>query len=105
MADSYDSIGVTQREKKDYVSALPSFERALNIKLKLCGEQHATTADSYDSTGVTQHEMKDDVSALQFKQLAINIIKDCKNLIEDEKIKVCVIWYLIYTFIQSFVCW
>ena len=30
-------------------------KRALNIRLKVLGEQHSQTADSYRSLGVTQH--------------------------------------------------
>ena len=41
---------------KDYVSALQSQQQALNITLKLHGDEHPDTAQSYYSIGITQHE-------------------------------------------------
>ena len=58
---------------KDYVSALQSHQQALNIRLKLHGDEHPDTAESYHSIGITQHEMNDYVSALQSHQQALNI--------------------------------
>ena len=55
---------VTQCEMKDYKSALESHQHALQIRLKLFGEDHSDTALSYNSIGVTQCEMKDYKSAL-----------------------------------------
>ena len=48
-------------------------QRALAIRTKLFGEDHASTADSYYSLGVTQHELGDYKSALQSKQRALAI--------------------------------
>ena len=50
---SYYSIGVTQHSLGDYKSALASQQRALNIRLKLFGEEHASTADSYYGLGAS----------------------------------------------------
>ena len=44
---------------KDYISALQSKQQALNIRLKLHGDEHPDTAQSYYSIGVTQQKMKD----------------------------------------------
>jgi hypothetical protein len=49
---SYDSIGNTQHEMKDYKSALESHQHALQIRLKLFGEDHCDTALSYNNIGV-----------------------------------------------------
>ena len=51
--------GVTQHKQNDFSSALQSTQRALEIRLKLFGEQHSSTAESYHSLGVTQHEQGD----------------------------------------------
>ena len=48
-------------------------KRALNIRLKVLGEQHSQTADSYRSLRVTQHSLGDFVSALQSAKLALDI--------------------------------
>ena len=38
----------------DYSAALQSHQRALAIRLKLFGEEHAKTADSYRQVKITQ---------------------------------------------------
>ena len=40
-ADSYHSVGVTQHSLGNYTAALDSEKRALNIRIKLCGEEHS----------------------------------------------------------------
>ena len=55
------------------MSALESKKRALNIRLKVLGEEHSQTADSYHSLGVTQHSLGDFVSALESNKRALNI--------------------------------
>ena len=58
---------------KNYESALQSHQQALNIRLKLHGEQDPDTASCYHNIGRTQHKMKDYPSALQSHQQALNI--------------------------------
>ena len=72
-ADSYHSLGDTQHAQGDFSSALQSAQRALDIRLKLFGEEHASTADSYHSLGDTQHAQGDFSSALQSAQRALDI--------------------------------
>ena len=45
----------------------------LNIRVKLFGEEHQSTADCYYSLGITQHELGDFKAALQSTQRALNI--------------------------------
>ena len=45
-AESYHSLGVTQHSLRDFTSALQSAQRALDVRIKLLGEDHASTADS-----------------------------------------------------------
>ena len=65
-------IGATQHEQGDFTSAIQSDQRALDIRLKLFGEEHSNTANSYHSFGVTQHEHGDFTSAIQSQQRAID---------------------------------
>jgi tetratricopeptide (TPR) repeat protein len=58
-AQSYHEIGATQYEMKDYQSALVSQQHALEIRLKLLGEDHPDTPESYCNIGVIQYYMKD----------------------------------------------
>ena len=54
---------------KEYESALQSHQQALNIQLKLHGDEHPDTA-SYYSIGLTQYAMKDyDLAVLFFQQV------------------------------------
>ena len=46
-ADSYHSLGITQHKVGNFSSALKSKQRALDIRLKLFGDQNLSTADSY----------------------------------------------------------
>ena len=52
-AQSYYNIGVAQHEMKDYKSALASHQHALQIRLRLFGENHADTARSYHEIRIT----------------------------------------------------
>ena len=72
-ADSYDRVGVTQHEMKDFKPALHSKQCVLEIRGELFGEKHSLTADSYRSLGVTQLERKDLKSALQSEPRALEI--------------------------------
>ena len=43
----------------DFKAALQSKQRALDIRIKLFGEEHQSTVDCYYSLGKTQHELDD----------------------------------------------
>ena len=55
------------------MSALQPHERALDITVKLFGEEHPDTAQSYSALGVTQHALGNFSSALQSNQRALDI--------------------------------
>ena len=57
----------------DYTAVLQSKKRALDITIKLFGEEHSKTADSYHSVGVTQHSLRDYIAALKSKKRALDI--------------------------------
>ena len=46
-ANSYNDIGATQNSLGNFDAALDSIQHALDIRLKLFGEDHPRTADSY----------------------------------------------------------
>ena len=54
-------------------SARQSKQRALDIRVKLFGEEHPDTNQSYFDLGVTQHALGKFSSALQFDQRAPDI--------------------------------
>ena len=54
-------------------SALPSHQRALDIRRKLFGENYEGTSDSYHSLGITQYEMGDFRFAQRSHQHALDI--------------------------------
>ena len=62
--NSYHSLGITQHSLRDFNAALDSKQHALNIRLKLFGENHASTADSYLSLNMTQLSLGDINGAL-----------------------------------------
>ena len=57
----------------NFLSALQSDQRALDIRVKLFGEEHQDTAQSYFSIGVTQNAVDNISSAHQSKQCALDI--------------------------------
>ena len=57
----------------NFSSALQSYQRGLDIRVKLFGEEHPDTAKSYFNLGVTQHALGNFLSALQSKQRALDI--------------------------------
>ena len=70
---SATSSNNSERTTANNVEALESEKRALNIRLKVLGEEHSQTAHSYHSLGLTQHSLGDFVSALQSAKCALNI--------------------------------
>ena len=64
---------VPQHAQGDFSLVLQSSQRALDIRLKLFGEDHSSTADSYHSLGLTQHALGDLSSATQSKQRALDV--------------------------------
>ena len=83
LAHCYHSLGATQRSLGDFASVLESNQRALDIRVKLFGDNHANTADSYHLLGMTQHSLGDFTSAQSSRQRALDIRR--KLLGEDHK--------------------
>ena len=54
------------------MSALQSDQRALDIRVRLFGEEHPDTAECYVSLGLTEHASGDFLSGLQSHQRALN---------------------------------
>ncbi|XP_068750729.1 uncharacterized protein [Montipora capricornis] len=73
LAHGYHSLGVTQHSLGDFTSALQSAKRALQVRIKVFGEDHASTADSYHFLGVTQHSIGEFTSALQSVKWALQM--------------------------------
>ena len=64
---------MTQHSLGDFTSALQSYQRALDVWMKLSRENHASTTDSQHSLGRTKHSLGDFTSALQSKQRALDV--------------------------------
>ena len=73
LAKNYCDQGDIQYGRSDYTEALLSFTRALNIRIKLFGEEHRQTAESYYLVGVTQHSLENYTAALESKKRALHI--------------------------------
>ena len=58
---------------RSYTAALESAKRALDIRIKLFGEEHPMTADSYHNIGATQHSLSDYTAALESAKCALDI--------------------------------
>ena len=67
------NVGVTQHSLGNYTAALESNKRALDIRIKLFGEEHPKTADSYHEVGVTQHSLGNYTAALESDKRALDI--------------------------------
>ena len=65
MASYYYELGITQHKMGDFKAALQSKQRELDIRIKLFGEEHQSTAVSYYSVGITQRELGDFKAAFQ----------------------------------------
>jgi tetratricopeptide (TPR) repeat protein len=57
----------------DYAKATEFHERALAIKLKIFGEEHADTADSLNNLGSVYQDLGDDAKAKEFYERALTI--------------------------------
>ena len=73
LAKTYADHADIQYTMQNYSQAVQSAQRALNIRLELFGEEHASTADSYHLLGVAQHDQNDFSSALQSAGRALDI--------------------------------
>ena len=81
LAACYEVLGNTQHSTGDFKAALASKQRALDIRLKLLGEEHAVTADCYHGLGTTQHSLGNFNAALDSRQHALDI---CLKLFGEE---------------------
>ena len=75
LAHGYHSLGLTQHSLGDFTSALQSAKRALHVRKKVFGEDHASTAYSYHFLGETQHSLGDFPSALQSAKRGLQVRK------------------------------
>ena len=73
LAACYEVLGYNQHSTGDFEAALDSEQHALEIRLKLFGEEHVSTANSYHNLGVTQHSLRDFNAALNSQQHALDI--------------------------------
>ena len=73
LAACYADLGATQHSLGYFNAALDSEQHALDIRLKLFGEEHAVTANSYHSLGATQHSLGNFNAALDSEQHALDI--------------------------------
>ena len=73
LAQNYLDQAAIQHRRGNCSEALKSEKRALDIRLRLFGEEHPKTAESYHSVGVTQHSLGDYISALESKKHALDI--------------------------------
>ena len=62
-----NNLGITQHSLGNFNAALDSYEHALDIRLKLFGEEHEVTAKSYFSLGISQHALGNFEAALESK--------------------------------------
>ena len=62
---SYSDHAYIQWKMNNYSEALKAEQHALDIRLKMFGQEHSKTADSYYLLGATQHAQGDFASALQ----------------------------------------
>ena len=62
-----------QHNVGNFTSALHSRQRALGVRRKLFGEEHASTANSYHELGTTQCQLSEFTLALQSHQRGLDI--------------------------------
>ena len=73
LAKCYLKLGKVYYSMMNYSEALQAQQRALEITIKLFGEEHESTADSYSQLSLTQRNMGDFTSALHSDQRALAI--------------------------------
>jgi len=73
MARAYSDQGEIHHRNGNYAEALTSYQRALNTRRRLFGEEHSKTADSYRDVGLTHQSLGDYTSALQSHKRALDI--------------------------------
>ena len=72
-AQFYYDRGCIQCRRGDYTEAITSLTRALDMRIKLFGEEHSETANSYYSVGVTQYFLGNYTAALESDKRALEI--------------------------------
>ena len=73
IADSYHTLGVTERVRCNFPTALKYAQQALSIRRKLYGEDHPSIAECYHALGDTQRAMGDYAAALESAKRALSI--------------------------------
>ena len=81
IAETYNTMGDVYYAQRDYNNALTVYEKALNIRKKVLGDDHPDTADCYNNIGVVYSKLGDYPKALECHTKALNIRK--KILGED----------------------
>ena len=72
-AKSYDTTAFKCYQGGNYPKALDFYTKALNIREKVLGKDHPTTANSYNNIGFVYSDMGDYPKALEFYTKALNI--------------------------------
>ena len=73
LAACYEVLGYNQHSTGDFEAARDSKQHTLDVRLKLFGEEHVSTANSYHSLGITQHSLGNFNAALDSEQHALDI--------------------------------
>ena len=73
LAQNYWHQGNIHYQRGNYTEAFTSFTRALDVRLKLFGEEHPRTAKSYHSVGFTQYSLGNYTAALDSDTRALEI--------------------------------
>ena len=73
LAKSYSKHASIKYNMQDYFEAQKFEQLALEIRVRLFGDEHQSTADSYQTLGRTQHALGDFSSALKSTERALNI--------------------------------
>ena len=74
VAGSYNNIGLTWKNKGEYVKALEFYENALHIEIKTLGQEHPDVAISYFNIGNCNFELKYYAEAIDFYKKGFSIL-------------------------------
>ncbi|MFC1734049.1 CHAT domain-containing protein, partial [candidate division KSB1 bacterium] len=76
VADNYIEIGRILRENSEFDNALQFFNKALQLRKKILGEQNPLVAENYNEISIAFDEKREYENALKYENFALKIKKE-----------------------------
>ena len=85
---SYNNLGYTYHELKQYDLAMEYYQKALTIQESKVGREHTLTANSYKNIGILHYDIQEYDKALEYVLTAMEISEKLKGVEDAETLAI-----------------